>query len=166
MNASLRRENPKQCSFLCLIYVNHESFHKWNKRYCERLVLPDRAHPGSPTQSIPRLTASATTREHGPRRFFLSHYFSFNCQCAPCATVHTVRETSSQVMPAIHCQICSRLQQHITHQHMRGREREAARLHELFQETKGEDLWAALLSKNFLSVTVSTFPCTVKSSYA
>lgn len=32
-----------------------------------------------------------------------------------------------------------------------GREREGVWVYELFQETKGEDLWDVLLSKNFLS---------------
>ncbi len=36
---------------------------------------------------------------------------------------------------------------------MSGREIEAFWLYELFQETKGEDLWAALLRKNVLRVT-------------
>lgn len=36
---------------------------------------------------------------------------------------------------------------------MRGREREGVWVYELFQETKGEELWGTLLSKNFLSVT-------------
>lgn len=109
MNASLRGENPKQCSFLCLIYVNHESFHKWNKRYCERLVLPGRAHPGSPTQSILYLTASARTGEHAPRHFFFPWAPTFLLIASvPCgATVHTLPETSSQVMPAAHCHISS-----------------------------------------------------------
>lgn len=37
---------------------------------------------------------------------------------------------------------------------MRGREREGVWVYELFQETKGEELWAILLSKNFLAVRV------------
>lgn len=37
---------------------------------------------------------------------------------------------------------------------MRGGEREGVWVYELFQETKGEELWALLLSKNFPSVTV------------
>lgn len=97
MNAALRRKNPKQCSFLCLIYVNHESFHKWNERYCERLVLPCRAHPGSPAQSIPYLTASARTEEHASRHFFFywAPTFLLIASMPYGATVHTLPETSS-----------------------------------------------------------------------
>lgn len=71
------------------------------------------------------------------------------------ATVHTLPETSSQVMPAAHCHISSSpdYSSTQTHQHMRGREREGVWVYELFQETKGEELWGTLLSKNFLSVT-------------
>lgn len=154
MNASLRGENPKQCSFLCLIYVNHESFHKWNKRYCERLVLPGRAHPGSPTQSIPYLTVSARTGEHAPRHFyFRAPTFVLIASVPSGATVHTLPETSSQVMPAAHHHISSSPVYSST-PHERWREQGYLGLWVASRKTKGEELWALLLGKNFPSVTV------------
>lgn len=112
MNACPRGENPKQYSFLCLIYVNHESFHKWNKRYCERLLLPGHARADSPTQSILQLTLSARTREHAHRHFFfffLHSTISSNCQrvlWSNCSrTPWNVQP--GDAMAAAHCHICN-----------------------------------------------------------
>lgn len=113
MNACLWGESPKQYSFLCLIYVNHESFHKWNKRYCERLVWPGHARADSPTQSILPLTASAMTREHAHRHFlliffFLSTYISSNCQRVLWSNCSDApwNIQPGKATPAARCHIC------------------------------------------------------------
>lgn len=153
MNARLWGENPKQYSFLCLIYVNHESFHKWNKRYCERLVLPGHARAHSPTQSILHLTASARTRDHAHRHLFFFFFFFFrtaptflliaSVSCG--ATVHALLETSSQVMLCqLHAVTSAAVQQH---RHGRREAKECVWLCETLQETKGKLLWAVLLKK-------------------
>lgn len=114
MNACLWGENPKQYSFLCLIYVNHESFHEWNKRHCERLVLP--GHADSPTQSILHLTASARIRGNMPTGTFFFLFFlhrtygiflliaSVSCG----ATVHALLENMQpgNAAPAARRRIC------------------------------------------------------------
>lgn len=98
-------KNPKQCSFLCLIYVNHGSFHKRNKRHCERLVLPwpcpPPALPPDPSFTFDSFCQDRREHAHGHCFFFLlppSDNFPFNCQ----DTVHTLPQTASQVMPAAH----------------------------------------------------------------
>lgn len=151
MNATLWRENPKQCSFLRLIYVNHESFHKWNKRCCECLVGSIHAHPGSPTQIHPCFwQLLPVLRNMPPGTFFpLSTYFSFNCQCAPCSNCsHTLRNillgntTTVTLAP-----VQTRATQHsLGHEEERGRGAWV-----LFRETKDEELWAKKgKKKNFL----------------
>lgn len=154
MNASLRGENPKQCSFLCLIYVNHESFHKWNKRYCERLVLPSRAHRSSPTQSIPYFWQLLPRPGNMPTGTFFFRATTFPLIARmPCgATVHTLPQTPSQVMPAAHRHICSS-PRYSSPAHERWRERgERGRASGLFQKKKKK--WAVLLSKNFPHIAV------------
>lgn len=82
MNVTLRRENPKQCSFLGLIYVNHEHFHKWNKRYSELLVWSDHAHLSWPIH--PFFDSFCQDWGTCPQALLIpSTYFSLNCQCAP-----------------------------------------------------------------------------------
>lgn len=97
------RKNPKQCSFLCLIYVNHGSFHKRNKRYCGRLVLPGHAHRRLSHPIHPLLlTASAKTGGTCPRASFFFFFpppsddFPFNCQDALWSNCsHTPSNTQS-----------------------------------------------------------------------
>lgn len=71
----------------------------------------------------------------------------------PCgATVHTLPQTPSQVMPAAHRHICSSPRYSST-AHKRWRERgERVRVSGLFQKKKKK--WAVLLSKNFPCIAV------------
>lgn len=87
--------------------------------------------------------------------FFLSTYFSFNCHYALWSNCSHTRETSSQVMPVAHCHISS--SPDYSNPPLTSTwegEREGVRAYHLFQETKSQELWGTLLSKNFLSVEV------------
>lgn len=116
-------------------------------------AVPTPALPPNPSliwQLLPGL------RNMPPGTFFWAPTFLLIASVPYGATVHTLPETSSQVMPAAHCHIsCSPEYSSTPHTNTWEAERgEGVWVYELFQETKGEELWAMLLSKNFLSVTV------------
>lgn len=112
--------------------------------------------PAVPTLALPPNPSLLWQLLPGPRNmppgafFFWAPTFLLIAS-VPCgATVRTLPETSSQVMPAAHCHISSSPDYSST-AHERWREGGCLGL-QLFQETKGEELWALLLSKNFPSV--------------
>lgn len=110
---------------------------------------PQFSHPIHPLF----LTASAKTGEHAHGHFFFRATTFPLIARMPCgATVHTLPQTPSQVMPAAHRHICSSPRYSST-AHERWRQRgERGRASGLFQEKKKK--WAVLLSKNFPRIAV------------